>query len=377
MKVVEYQDFSLRLHNKAANAEKRVPINATLDLTHRCNNRCLHCYCSLPAGDKRAISEELSSEEIERLFDELRDMGCLWLLITGGEPLLRPDFRDIYLSAKRHGFIISVFTNGTLIDEEIADFFAQYPPFSVEITMYGATPETYEEVTRVPGSYERYWSGLQRLLKRTAKPKLKTMALTINQHEIRRMDSIARAMGCEFRFDPILNKRIDDRNFSDPVKYRIPADDVVRLDMEFPERMKEHKEFCERMVGEPAKSDKLITCGAGKASMHILPDGTALPCSMLISGGESIREKSLREIWEVDFRTLLDQKKDFRIKCDYCSLQNLCGQCMAWSRLEHGGSDKVVQYLCGVAQKRAETFTFLKNRMGVNCGKEAVVETGM
>ena len=125
MKVVEYQDFSLKLHNKAVTAEKRIPINATIDVTHRCNNRCVHCYCSLPVNDEKAISEELSTEEIEKLFDELRDMGCLWLLITGGEPLLRPDFRDIYLSAKRHGFIITVFTNGTLIDEGIADFFAQ------------------------------------------------------------------------------------------------------------------------------------------------------------------------------------------------------------------------------------------------------------
>ena len=374
MKVVEYQDFSLRLHNKSVNAEKRIPINATFDVTHRCNNRCVHCYCSLPANDEKAISEELSAKEIEKLFDELRDMGCLWLLITGGEPLLRPDFRDIYLSAKRHGFIITVFTNGTLVDEGIADFFAQYPPFSVEITMYGATPETYERVTRVPGSYELNWSGLQRLVEKKVKLKLKTMALTINRHEIHQLDNIARGMGCEFRFDPILNKRLDDRKYSDPVKYRIPADDVVKLDMEFPERMKEHKEFCERMVGEPTKSDKLITCGAGRSSINILPAGMALPCSMLISRGESIREKSLREIWELDFQKLLDQKKDFSIKCDYCSLQNLCGQCTGWSLLEHGGSDKVVQYLCGIAQKRAETFTFLKNRMEEDYGKETMVK---
>lgn len=360
MREVGYQDFSLRLHGKADSGGKRVPINAAIELTHRCNNDCIHCYCSLPAGDSGAIRGELTLREIEKLFDDLQELGCLWLLITGGEPLLRPDFKEIYLSAKRHGFIVSLFTNGTLVTDEIADLLQKYPPFDVEITMYGATAETYEKVTRVPGSYRPYWEGVQRLLKRKVKLKLKTVALTINQHEMRQLNDIARGLGCEFRFDPVLNKRIDARTRTRPEEYRITPEDVVRLDLEFPERMKEHEEFCEKLVGEPDASRKVITCSAGRSTLHILPDGTVLPCQMLITMGWSIRERPLREIWEREFQKILDLERKFDLDCDRCGLQNLCGQCAGWSYVEYGRTDAQVQYLCDIARKREQSFPFLK-----------------
>ncbi len=361
MEVVDYQDFSFRIHGKAASDKKRIPVNATLELTYRCNNRCVHCYCNLPASDRKAEKEELTLEEIERVFDELQQMGTLWLLITGGEPLLRRDFRDIYLSAKRHGFIISLFTNATLVDEETIELLKRYPPFVVEVTMYGATEETYEKVTRVKGSYRRYWNGLQRLVQSGIKVKLKTMALTINQHEIGMLDRIAKELGCHFRFDPLLHGRIDDRDYSEPEQYRISPEDVVRLDMAFPQRMKEHEQFCEKMVGKPLPmSDRLITCGAGKSSLHIMPDGRVLPCSMLINAAVSLRDKSLKEIWQKDMKNILDTKKDFSLQCDHCSLLNLCGQCAGWSYVEYRRIDRRVQYLCRIAHKRAESFPFLK-----------------
>ncbi|MEE9523617.1 MAG: radical SAM protein, partial [Thermodesulfovibrionales bacterium] len=120
MKEVKYQDVSSRIHHKAVTGNKRVPVNATLELTYRCNNRCVHCYCNLPTGDKIARESELSLEEIEKIFDELKEMGCLWLLITGGEPLLRDDFSQVYLAAKSRGFLVTVFTNGILVDDEVA-----------------------------------------------------------------------------------------------------------------------------------------------------------------------------------------------------------------------------------------------------------------
>jgi MoaA/NifB/PqqE/SkfB family radical SAM enzyme len=165
MKEVKYKDFSNRIHRKAVTGDKRVPVNATFELTYRCNNSCVHCYCNLPAGDKRAKASELSLEEIEKIFDELKEMGCLWLLITGGEPLLRDGFSQVYLAAKRRGFIVTVFTNGILVDDEVTELFRQFPPFFIEITMYGATRETYEKVTRIQGSYDLYRRGLERLLK--------------------------------------------------------------------------------------------------------------------------------------------------------------------------------------------------------------------
>jgi radical SAM protein with 4Fe4S-binding SPASM domain len=362
MKTIDYQEFSFRLHQKAFSQDKRIPVNVTLELTYRCNNRCVHCYCNLPASDKEAEQKELNMEEIERLFDELQHMGTLWLLLTGGEPLLRKDFKEIYLSAKRHGFLITVFTNATLVDDEIVELFKAYPPFVVEVTMYGATEETYERVTRVKGSYRNYWEGLNRLLKAGIKVKTKAMVLTINQHEIKMLHRLSKELGCHFRFDPLLHKRIDDRKYSSPEKYRISIKDVVRLDLDFPERLQEYEEFCEKLVGKVVSgSDRLIGCGAGKFSLHIAPDGKVMPCSMLCNMDVSLREKPLKNIWETDIKELIFTKKDFSLECDECPLLNLCGQCVGWSLLEYGRMDKKVEYLCRVAHTRAETFPFLNN----------------
>ncbi len=353
MKEIDYREFSQRLHEKASGENKRIPVNATLELTYRCTNRCVHCYCSLPPDHREAINNELSPEEIEDLFYQLKEMGTLWLLLTGGDPLVRDDFKEIYLSAKRHGFIVTVFTNGIMITEEIAELFKKYPPFTVEITMYGAERYTYERITRVKGSYELYWKGVTRLVERGIKLKLKTMALSINRHEIAQMDSIARRLGCHFRFDPLVHKRIDSHNLSTPERYRIPPEDVVLLDMEFPQRLQEFEEFCHRYLGMPSEPRKLLTCGAGRSTIHIMPDGRVLPCSMLLNFAESARERPLQEIWNVRIKEVLEMEKTFSLECDSCRLLNICGQCPGWSFIEYGRMDRKVEYLCRITKARA------------------------
>ena len=358
MKTLSYADFSNKLHNSST--DRRTPINATLELTYRCNNNCIHCYCSLPAGDSAAKREELSTAEIRELFDGLASMGSLWLLLTGGETLLRPDFEEIYLHAKKKGFLITLFTNGTMIDDEIVALLAEYPPFVVEITLYGATEETYEKVTRAKGSYKRCLSGIEKLLKAGIQLKLKTMALTINQHEIAEMDRMARDWGCEFRFDPIIQKRIDGNNYSTPERCRISPGEAVGLDRMFPKKMEEYRKFCDRFVTDPHPGDRLYRCGAGVGSVHVNPYGVATGCSMMLRDGFSVRENSLEWIWDEGIRSVIEQEKDFHLPCDDCRLVNLCGQCAAWSLLENGTAEKEVEYLCRIAKIKEKEFDFLR-----------------
>jgi MoaA/NifB/PqqE/SkfB family radical SAM enzyme len=133
---------------------KRSPISFDIEVTARCNMDCRHCYINLPAGDKEAQSREMNIEEIGDIASQAVGMGAVWCLITGGEPLLRPDFPDIYMMLKRKGLLVSVFTNATLIDEKHIELFRKYPPRDMEVTVYGVTRETYERVTRRPGSFK-------------------------------------------------------------------------------------------------------------------------------------------------------------------------------------------------------------------------------
>ena len=185
------------------------------------------------------------------------------------------------------------------------------------------------------------------------------MALTISQHEIEAMERMAQGLGCEFRFDPILQKRIDNNSFSEPEKYRISPEDVVKLDRMFPKRMEEYRDFCDKFIFKPSDTGNLYQCGAGTNSIQINPYGDVMGCSMMVRDGISIREHGLRWTWEKGIPSVINRKKDFRLPCDDCHLVNLCGQCTPWSILENGDITKEVTYLCRIAKKRERDFKFI------------------
>jgi MoaA/NifB/PqqE/SkfB family radical SAM enzyme len=156
-----YGQFSADLHQRQSG--ERVPLQVSIEVTRRCPLECLHCYNNLPMGDLEAKGREMTKEEHFRVLDELVEMGCFWILYTGGEIFTRKDFLEIYTYAKKKGFLITLFTNGTIINEQIADYLAEWPPFAIEITLYGRTRQTYEALTRIPGSYDRCLRGIKLL----------------------------------------------------------------------------------------------------------------------------------------------------------------------------------------------------------------------
>ncbi len=355
---IRYSDWSAAFHDKVA--AKRIPITGSLELTFRCNNNCLHCYCNKPAHDRVEMSRELSAREIFRIIDDIADDGCLWLLVTGGEPLLRPDFKEIYLHAKKKGMLITLFTNGTLISDEIADFLAEWRPFSTEITLYGGTEKTYEEITRAKGSYKRCIRGIELFIQREIPLKLKTTAMKQNMHEIPVMKSYAEDIGLEFRFDPMINGRLDmDRN---PLSARLNADDVIRLDLEDEKRSRAWGEVCSNNMGHPAL-DLLYSCSAGLDSFHIDPYGNLCPCIMARKDFYNLRAGTFRAGWDTLMKRLRERTLNPDNKCRECDIASICCQCPGWSQVEYGDDESPVDFLCEVAHKSAEAFG-LKRKEG-------------
>src|SRR5579862_445757 len=237
MEQLTYQSFSGDLHHKYAG--KRAPMNVSIEVTRRCPLECQHCYNNLPMGDPDARRREMTTEEHFRLLDELFEMGTFWLLYTGGEIFARKDFLEIYTYAKKKGFLITLFTNGILITEKIADYLAEWPPFAIEITLYGRTRETYEALTQIPGSYDRCLRGIKLLKERSLPLKLKTVATSINKHEVMSMRRFAEEeLGVEFKMDGQINPRIDCSQ--SPLAVRLTPEDVVALDMAVPKGKSEY-----------------------------------------------------------------------------------------------------------------------------------------
>ena len=263
MDQLSYGTFSADLHQRESG--ERMPLQVSIEVTRRCPLECQHCYNNLPMGDQAARSREMTTEEHFRVLDELVDMGCFWLLYTGGEIFARKDFLEIYTYAKQKGFLITLFTNGTLINEKIADYLVEWPPFAIEITLYGRTKETYEALTQIPGSYERCLRGIKLLKGRGLPLKLKTVATSINKHEIFAMKQFAEEdLGVEFKFDGQINPRIDCSQ--SPLAVRLTPEDLVALDLHSPKRVTEYRKLMQHdLEGPPplAQDSTVYFCGGG------------------------------------------------------------------------------------------------------------------
>ena len=206
METLSYAEWSLGLHERVV--AQRVPISGSIEVTKRCNLTCVHCYNNLPLSDEGAHRTELAYGDHCRMLDEMAAAGCLWLLYTGGEILVRKDFLDIYDYAKKTGFLITLFTNATRITPAVAEHLATWSPFSIEISLYGRTAATHDRVTGVAGSFARTMRGVRLLMDVGLPPVLKTMVLKPNAHEIWDMKRfVEEELGLEFRFDAMINPR--------------------------------------------------------------------------------------------------------------------------------------------------------------------------
>jgi radical SAM protein with 4Fe4S-binding SPASM domain len=348
---VPFSELAGRLHAD----ERRIPIEGTLETTFRCNLNCVHCYVNEPAGDAEVRARELSTERLKRLIDEIAEAGCLNVLFTGGEVLVRPDFAELYLHAIHRGLLVTVFTNGTLVSDRVAELFDAYRPAAVEITLYGMTRETYEAVTRVPGSYDKCLAGIRRLVERGVPLKLKTMALTLNQHEVAAMQEFARGLGCEFIFDGLLNPRVDcgaNRNG----ELQLTAEQVLALDLQDPERMRDFAEFCARFVPRPedtVAAEHVYQCGAGQTAFTVDPYGQLQMCQLSRRSCFDLREDRFERGWNEVFPRLRARTWQSHAVCRSCNLISLCGSCPGAAELETGDVEARVPQFCEIAHLRA------------------------
>jgi radical SAM protein with 4Fe4S-binding SPASM domain len=350
---LSYGAFSADLHQRQSG--ERVPLQVSIEVTRRCPLECLHCYNNLPMGDLDAKRRELTKEEHFRVLDELVEMGCFWILYTGGEIFARKDFLEIYTYAKQKGFLITLFTNGIIINEQIANYLAEWPPFAIEITLYGRTRETYEALTMIPGSYDRCLRGIKLLKERNLPLKLKTVATSINKHEVMAMRQFAEEeLGVEFKMDGQINPRIDCSQ--SPLAVRLTPEEVVALDMAAPKGKSEYLRLAKHDLENPpnlSRIDTVYHCGGGMSGFALNAYGEMGICVISQQETFSVREHGLRMVWEDALLRVRSQKRTQMTKCVQCRIQSLCGMCPANGEMESGDRESPVDFLCHIAHLRA------------------------
>ena len=336
-----------------------------LEITARCNNNCRHCYINLPAADSHARENELSINQISDIADQAVAMGGLWCLISGGEPLLRKDFPDIYMMLKKKGLLVSVFTNACLVTPKTVALFKQFPPRDIEVSVYGASAAIYEKVTRQPGSYEAFRRGLDLLIAAGIKIRLKAMAMRSNIVALPDIAAFCRRHTKDyFRFDPLLHFRFD-RNAarnSEILAERLTPEEIAMAEQSDGERVQALQKNCDTYIF-PDRHHKdcahIFHCGAGRNSFSVSPDGYFRLCSSLWHPNcvYDLKKGTLADAWERLAPQVLGMTSDnpeFQQKCHNCSIVNLCLWCPANAYLETGRLDTWCEYFCQVAHARAK-----------------------
>jgi radical SAM protein with 4Fe4S-binding SPASM domain len=353
--------------------KKRSPLLGSLDLelTERCNNNCIHCCTNLPMEDNGARPRELSTSAIKEILSQTAALGALSIRFTGGEPLLREDFIDLYLHARRLGLKVLLFTNARLITPELADLFVRIPPLvKIEVTVYGLKPESYEAVSRVPGSYEEFRRGIGRLQERNVPFVVKGALLPPNLAEMESFEAWAATLpgmdkppGYSLFFD--LRGRRDSSTKNRLIQsLRLkPEDGVALLKRRGDAYVKEMGEFCAKFMGP--SGDRLFSCGAGYTPC-VDAYGMLQPCLMLRHPEMvyDLLNGSLKDALTNFFPRLREETRalnpDYLARCACCFLKGLCEQCPAKSWTEHGTLDTPVEYLCQVAHVQAMDLGLLR-----------------
>ena len=353
MEHVKYRSFSDEIH-KAVVQERdeggeRVPVDSMIELTRLCSIKCTHCYI----GDARWKKDpnEMTTEQTKELLDVLAEKGTLWVCFTGGEAMIRKDFRELWLYAKEKGFILTLFTNATLINESMADFLEENPPFNLEVSIYGATEETYEKVSQVKGSYKRFMRGIENIRKREFHWILKTVVIKENSHELEQMRGLAQEWGVQFKYDANINPSIGEGKTGGkaPCATRVEIADVAELDMKDGER----REEIETLVNNSSSSDRgeyLYSCSAGLDSTYIKSDGTLQMCILTGHRGHNLQNgKSILQEFEKGWDSFGEVRK-IRLKedspCHSCDLALICENCPGFAQLENGDENSAVEFLC-------------------------------
>ena len=190
---------------EAATIKEHIPFSVLIEVTHRCNLKCTHCYLDL--ADRSAIPKELSLEEIKDILDQLADAGTFSVIFTGGEVFLRKDFLDMVAYARSKNISVRILTNGTLITERIANALQELSPTSVEISVLGGNRDTHEQITAIPKSYNRAISALKLLRERGIHTVMKTPLMKQNVREYQEIKALAEELGASSRMDPTISPK--------------------------------------------------------------------------------------------------------------------------------------------------------------------------
>ena len=334
----------------------RTPANGSIELLPLCNMNCDMCYVRLGREEMEAKGRLRTADEWLEIGRQMKDAGVLFLLLTGGEPFLYPDFRRLYLELRKMGMIITINTNGTLIDEDLAEFFGKYKPRRVNITLYGTDEETYDKLCHYPGGYEKTLRGIRLLREQGVDVKVGGSLALANQDDLDKLLDIGEELDIPVRVDTYMMPATRERDLPYNMQSRLNPEEAARARIHalkremgpevFPQYVCQSVERADHPEPAEAKPGHM-SCMAGQCSFTINWQGEMRPCVILTEPAISVFEVGFKAAWkyivEETHKILLNEK------CSTCHMRHLCRTCAASALLETGSYDGVPDYMCRYA----------------------------
>lgn len=304
------------------------PLSAMVEIADRCNEACVHCY------QVQGQKGELTTDEWKRIFDELAELGVFLLTISGGEATLRKDFLELVAYARHKRFAVKVYTNGLRVTETMARSLAELAVQEVQISLYAYHAAAHDEITRVPGSFDRTLAAAKHLRAAGVSVVLKTPLMTSNVDDIDEYIQLVRSVGADYSFDLVIEPRED--GDASPEALRI--DDASHL------AALRHPALARKPEPGRTRSPKESVCGACSGAVHIEANGELRPCTQLqVPVGHAL-EDGVREAWKnnPEGTAIREITWGDLHGCRDCALMPQCGRCFAQARVE--ASDALAPY---------------------------------
>ncbi len=329
------RNFAIR-KARERRAGKPIPKYVILEVTFRCNLRCIHCAVE-PCLNK-GRSNELSFIEVTGILDQLFNFGVFNVVFSGGEPLCRPDFLEIVDYAKNRGLFFMVKTNGTLMSDTVAKRLKQAGITGVHVSLYGATAETHERITGVTGSFRETMAGIENLRRARIPVIVMTSIMKYNVHEDAEIKKLATKFDAVYQPDP----KIFPRNGEPGSAGHLRIDDV------------ELREWIERNAWKGHTEDGLekhLLCAAGRVMYGVSPAGDIYPCPLWRRSLGNVREQSFKDIVYGEAATAIRNLtiKDFPT-CVKCELAQYCARCPGLAYAENSDISGPSPESCRVAR---------------------------
>lgn len=365
--IIENTEFSISYYLMRKAAAQGIPISGTFELTSRCNFNCKMCYIHNQNNLSHLKKKELSVEQWLSIAEDAKRNGMLFLLLTGGEAMLREDFIELYSKLAVMGFRITINSNGSLLNQNILECFQKYPPARVNISLYGACDETYQALCENK-AFNKVRQSIHQLKEAGISVRVTMMLTPYNKDDMEAVYQIAKDENaiCEMTSYMFPPTRVDGKCGVNQARlssqqagiYMARREKLLMGEKEFNAYLKSLEEIPKISIKEDVKEGRGIMCQAGRGAFWITWDGMMKPCGLMLAQEVSI----IKEKFDVAWDKIRSITENIRLpkECVACEKQHVCQQCASVCQAETGRFDGKPVYMCELVEAKLKEYERLK-----------------